>query len=149
MKPMMIETEFTTEIRAPREAVWLVLWEEETFKDWASIIDEGTVMKGVLAEGGLVEFISTVNGYGVTSLVKELKPFEYILFHHDADTKDSGEAFRDQEWTGGRESYRLTEDAGITTLTVMTDIPSDLIEIFNERLPQALSRIKTLSELGI
>lgn len=142
----MIETEFTIDIKGSKETVWHILWGAESFKDWANIIDEGTFLKGELIQGQLIEFISAVNGYGVTSLVAELIPFEYVLFHHGADTKDMGQALRDQEWTGGKESYLLNERAGITKLTVKTDIPSDLIELFNVRLPLALNRIKILSE---
>jgi len=145
-KTKMIETVFSIDIKGARETVWHILWGAESFKDWANIIDEGTFLKGELVQGQLIEFISAVNGYGVTSLVAELIPYEYVMFHHGADTKDMGQALRDQEWTGGKESYLLSERAGITTLTVKTDIPSDLLELFEVRLPLALKRIKTLSE---
>ena len=143
----MIETIFSTEIKSSKETVWRILWEENSFKQWANIIDEGTVMKGDLVEGQCVEFIFTVNGYGVTSLIAELKPYEYILFHHGADTQDMGKTLREQEWTNGKESYLLEQNGEMTTLTVTTDIPMDLLDIFTERLPQALNKIKELSEI--
>ncbi len=142
----MIETLFSVEIKASKETVWRTLWEEASFKIWANIIDEGTVMKGELVEGQCVEFISTVNGYGVTSLIAELKPHEYVLFHHGADTQDMGTALREQEWTNGKESYELKQVGEKTLLIVRTDIPVDLVDIFKERLPQALDKIKELSE---
>lgn len=142
----MIETLFSIEIKASKETVWRTLWEENTFNQWANIIDEGTVMKGELAEGQCVEFISTVNGYGVNSLIAELKPHEYILFHHGADTQDMGRALREEEWTNGKESYELKQEGEKTLLIVKTDIPVDLVDIFNQRLPLALAKIKELSE---
>ncbi|NTW72486.1 MAG: hypothetical protein HGA49_09625, partial [Eubacteriaceae bacterium] len=132
-----------------KEKVWATLWEDATFRDWANIIDEGTYMKGVMKEGNEVQFISSVNGYGVTSLIEKLNPNEFVLIRHRADTKESGQQEREKEWIGGTESYSLTEKDGVTTLIVKTDVPKELEEIFNIRLPRALERIKTLAELDV
>ncbi|KIL53488.1 hypothetical protein KP77_04640 [Jeotgalibacillus alimentarius] len=142
----MKETHFSIHIHASRERVWKILWDDETFRDWADLIDEGTYMKGLLQEGQTVEFISSVNGYGVTSLVEKLRPHEYISFRHSTDTKETGQQEREQEWTGGRESYTLTEENGGTLLVIKTDIPKEQEETFAVRLPQALERIKELAE---
>ena len=142
----MKELQFSIEINAPRERVWATLWDDATFRDWAGIIDEGTYMKGIMKEGNEIEFISSVNGYGVTSLIEKLNPTEFVLFKHSADTKESGQQEREKEWTGGTESYSLTEKNGVTTLIVKTDIPQEQEETFNIRFPKALERIKTLAE---
>ncbi len=142
----MKEIQFSIDINASKERVWETIWEDKTFRDWASIIDEGTYMKGVMKEGNEVQFISSVNGYGVTSLIEKLNTNEFVLFRHSADTKESGQLERKKEWTGGAESYSLAEKNGVTTLIVKTDVPQELEEIFNMRLPRALERIKTLTE---
>lgn len=142
----MKELQYSTTIKAPREKVWATLWEDESFRDWAGLIDEGTYMEGQMAEGKQVRFISSVNGYGVTSLIDELRLYEFISFRHSADTKERGQQEREKEWTGGRESYSLTEKDGTTLLTVKTDVPQELIEIFGIRLPLALERIRALAE---
>lgn len=142
----MKELQFSTKINASKERVWTTLWEDIAFRDWASIIDEGTYMKGEMKEGNVVEFISAINGYGVTSLVEKLIPNEFVLFRHGADTQNSGQQEREKEWTGGTESYSLTEKNGVTTLLVKTDVPLELEETFNNSLPKALERIKTLTE---
>lgn len=141
-----MKLQFSIEINGPKERVWSVLWDDATFRDWAGIIDEGTYIEGILAEGNTIQFISSENGYGVTSLIEKLTPNEYIQFHHGADTKAFGEAERDQEWTGGRESYSLEEKEGLTKLTVLSDVPDELVEMFEDRLPRTLMRIKTLAE---
>lgn len=138
--------EFTVEIRAPREKVWKVLWKDATFREWSGLIDEGTYMKGDLVEGKEVRFISGPSGYGVTSLVTKLVPNEHVAFKQMMDTKDGGEAPREEEWTGGIESYVLSEYAGITTLTLSTDVPPTQEATMRERIPRALDRIKELSE---
>jgi len=142
----MKEIQFSVEINASKERVWATLWDDATFRDWANIIDEGTYLRGVMKEGNEIEFISSANGYGVTSLVEKLIPDEFILFRHRADTKESGQQEREKEWTGGTESYSLTENDGVTALTITADIPDELEELFNIRLPQALDRIKVQTE---
>ncbi|WP_342528221.1 hypothetical protein MKY84_05080 [Chryseomicrobium sp. FSL W7-1435] len=92
----MKETNFSILIQASKTQVWKTLWNDETFQDWAGLIDEGTFKKGDLVEGNEMEFISAVNGYGVTSKVEKLLPEEYVLFRHRADTQGSGDEAREQ-----------------------------------------------------
>lgn len=125
--------------------MWDVLWSDKTFRDWANIIDEGTYMVGELKEGNEVQFLSA-SGYGVTSHVEKLIPNEHVLLRQVADTKEGGQALRNDEWTGGEESYTLIEKDGVTTLTHESDVPDELVDIFNVSLPQALARIRALAE---
>src|SRR5579872_2945806 len=97
----MKKMQFSIEIHATRERVWDTLWQDETFRQWASIIDPETYMVGNLKEGNIVQFISSASGYGVTSLVKKLTPGEFLLLSHRADTQKEGKQEREKEWTGG------------------------------------------------
>lgn len=142
----MPQLQFTTKIKATKQKVWETLWNDKTFRDWASIIDEGTYMEGEIIEGQTVRFISSVSGYGVTSLVEKLVPYEFVLLKHMADTKDNGKNTREKEWTGGTESYSLIEQDGFTTLTIKTEVPKELEKIFLESMPKALERIMELGE---
>jgi uncharacterized protein YndB with AHSA1/START domain len=142
----MKELQFSIEIDASRETVWNTLWSDETFRDWAGIIDPGTYMMGILKEGNEVQFISSENGYGVTSLVEKLVANEFLLFRHHADTQESGKQAREKEWTGGKESYSLVESEGVTTLTAAFDVPPELEDYFKVNYPKALERVKQLAE---
>ncbi len=142
----MNEMQFSVEISAPKDKVWDTLWQDATFRQWAGIIDPGTYMKGELKEGSEVQFISAENGYGVTSLVEKLTPGEFLLLRHQADTQGHGQQERAKEWTGGAESYRLTEHDGMTTLTVTFDVPAEMEDYFNTNYPKALDRVKQLAE---
>lgn len=142
----MKETSFSISIQASKAQVWKVLWDDESFRDWASLIDEGTFKKGELVEGNEMEFISAVNGYGVTSKVEKLVLEEYVLFRHRADTQGAGLKEREQEWTGGKESYSLSERNGVTELVLTMDLPPEQQETFAESVPKALHRIKQLAE---
>lgn len=103
-------------------------------------------MVGELKEGGEVQFISAENGYGVTSLVEKLTPGEFLQLRHSADTQDTGERERDDEWTGGTESYTLDEKDGVTTLTVTLDAPPGQVEYMQNAYPKAMERVKELAE---
>lgn len=142
----MLELEFSIRIDQSKEKVWITLWDKQSFRDWANNIDEGTYLKGNLVEGNEIQFISSVNGYGVTSLVAELIPNQYILFKHAADTQNTGAVTRDKQWTGGSESYTLVEENNSTLLTIRSEIPEELVDYFNQAMPIALNRIKELAE---
>lgn len=142
----MKEMQFSVEIHAPKEKVWETLWQDETFRQWASIIDPETYMVGELKEGNEVQFISAENGYGVTSLVEEVVANDFLLLRHRTDTQDSGERERADEWSGGTESYRLAEKDDTTTLTVAFDVPPELEEYFTVNYPKALEQVKILAE---
>ena len=142
----MQKLQFTIKIKAPKEQVWNTLWNDKTLRDWANIIDKGMYMTGDLKEGNEVQFISSVSGYGVTSLVEKLVLNELVSFKQIVDTKDSGKQEREEEWAGSAEKYELEEKNGMTNLTVKIDVPHGLEDIFKDRFPKALERVKVLTE---
>lgn len=142
----MKEMQFSIEINSTKESVWKTLWQDETFRQWARLIDPDTYMVGELEEGNEIQFISAANGYGVTSLVEKVIENEYLQLRHSADTQDTGQRERDNQWTGSQETYVLTQNDGTTTLTVTFGVPSELEEYFRENYPKALEKIKQLAE---
>ena len=138
--------QFSIEIHSTKERVWDILWQDKTFRQWASIIDPETYMVGDLKEGNEIQFISSQSGYGVTSLVEKLIVNEFLLLRHRADTQEGGKLEREEQWTGGQESYSLVEKNGSTTLTVAFDVPPELEEEFKVNYPKALEKVKVLAE---
>lgn len=140
------------EINASKEKVWKVLWDDQTFRDWSGIIDEGTYMTGTLQEGNEINFIGNNDGdvrYGVTSRVEKLIPGSHILLTRIADilvNKDGSIQKRDNQWTGSSESYDLTERDGKVILSNALDVPDELVGYFENKLPLVLERIKFLAE---
>lgn len=96
------ELQFSIEIKASKESVWATLWEDTSFRDWANITDEGTYLKGEMKEGNEIQFLSSVNGYGVTSLIEKFDPNAFILFRHRADTQASGQQEREKSGLAGQ-----------------------------------------------
>ena len=144
----MKKMQFSIEIHTSREKVWDTLWRDETFREWANLIDAGTYMVGDLKEGGEIQFISA-NGYGVTSLVEKLTPGEFLLLRHQADTQDEGWREREKEWTGGEETYTLVDNDDATVLSVAFDVPPEQEEYFQTNYPKAMQQIKLLAEKDI
>lgn len=138
--------QFSIEIHATKNRVWNTLWQDETFREWASIIDPETYMVGDLKEGNEIQFISSASGYGVTSLVEKLVTSEFLLLRHRIDPQEGGKREREKEWADGEERYSLVEKDGTTTLTVIFDVPSELEEEFKVNYPKALGRVKVLAE---
>ncbi|HEY0908509.1 MAG TPA: SRPBCC domain-containing protein [Candidatus Paceibacterota bacterium] len=145
----MQKLQFSTQINAPKEKIWNILWDDKTFRDWANNIDPGMSLSGKLEKGAKVRFVGGDPKYGVTSLVENLVPNELVTFRHLADAAEGDKPEREHEWTGGQETYSLSEQNGITTLTIVLDTPPEQVENFKERLPKVLARIKELSESKI
>lgn len=142
----MKKQQYSVEINATKERVWDTLWQDETYRDWASIIDPESYMVGELKEGNEVQFISSASGYGVTSFVEKLVAGEFVLLRHLADTQEDGKREREKQWTGSEERYSLVEEDGTMTLTIAYDVPPELEEMFKVRYPKALERVKVLAE---
>jgi len=142
----MKQLKFSTKINAPAEKVWNVLWQDETFREWAGIIDPGTYMIGELKRGSEVQFISSENGYGVTSLVEEVVSGEILRLRHSADTQEAGTREREKQWTGGEENYVLTEKDGQTVLTATFDVPAEIKDVLEASYAKAFARVKELAE---
>ena len=142
----MNEMLFSIAINAAKERVWATLWQDATFRDWASIIDPETYKVGDLQEGNEIQFISTANGYGVTSLAETVRPGEFLRLRHRADTQETGSREREPQWTGSAETYTLAEEDGVTTLAVAIGVPPELEEYFEDAYPKALQRVKELAE---
>jgi hypothetical protein len=60
----MKQLQFSIKINAAKEKVWDTLWQDETYRDWASIIDPESYMIGDMKEGNEIQFISSASGYG-------------------------------------------------------------------------------------
>ncbi len=142
----MKEMQFSVAIKANKVVVWDTLWRDETFRQWASVIDPETYMVGKLKQGSEVQFISADGGYGVTSMVETLIDNEYLVLRHSTDTQDEGSRGREKEWTGGTEVYSLTEKDGVTTVSVTFDVPINMTAYFTLNYPKALGVVKELAE---
>ena len=144
----MKRLQFSTDINAPREEVWKVLWEDATYRNWTSAFSEGSYAVSDWKEGSKVLFLSP-GGDGMYAMIAKSVPNEFMSFKHLGELKNGVEQPMDektQQWSGAMENYTLTENGEHTRLSVEVDITEEYQDYFNEKFPLAFSRVKALAE---
>ncbi|HVI46396.1 MAG TPA: SRPBCC domain-containing protein [Chitinophaga sp.] len=145
----MEKIHFNIAIKAPREKVWDVLWNEDTYKVWASAFSEDSgVRTDNWKKGSKVLFVDNSNS-GMVSLIEEKIPNEFMSFKHLGEINNGVEdttSERAQTWAGAHENYTLKESNGGTELEVNMDITGEFKEMFSAMWPKALQKVKELSE---
>jgi hypothetical protein len=139
---------FTIDIKAPKERVWKVLWEDATYREWTSVFSEGSYATGGWEEGSRVRFL-TPEGSGMYSTVLKNIPAQQMTFQHLGVVKDGVDQPEDEEsrkWSGSLESYMLREEGDTTSLNVEIDSVEEFKGFFSEVFPKALEKIRSLSE---
>ena len=135
---------FSIDIDAPREAVWNVLWNDATFRDWTSVFAEGSYAVSDWKEGSTIQFLDPNSGSGMSAVIETKRPHEFMSFRHVAEIHSGQE--RRLPGYGALENYTLEDNGGSTTLIVELDTFEAYQQMFEEKFPQALHRVKTLSE---
>ena len=143
--PALSKLHYAIDIDAPRDKVWRVLWDDASFRDWSSVFAEGSYAVSDWKEGSTVQFIDPGSHSGMQGVIETLRPSEFISFRHEAEIKD-GKVQPPAAWSGAHENYTLTSSNGRTTLKVDLDAADEHREMFEDKFPKALQRIKTLSE---
>ena len=139
---------FLIKIKATREKVWKVLWDDKTYRLWTSVFSEGSYAETDWKEGGKVLFL-TPAGDGMYSSIARNKKNEFMSFKHLGVVKNFEELPKDEEtlkWSGSMENYRLTETDGETELQVELDASKEHQDYFKETFPKALEKVKEISE---
>lgn len=144
----MKKEKFTIVIDAPKEKVWQILWNDETYKKWTAVFSEGSKAVSDWKEGSKILFVNE-NNDGMHSLIDKKIDNEIMNFKHLGMVKNGIELPEDEitkSWSGSMENYLLTEGDNNTSLTVEMDIVEEYQEYFNEKFPLALSKVKELAE---
>jgi len=147
---IMKRKEFKTRINAPKEKVWKVLWDDETYGKWTAAFFEGSRAETDWQEGSKVQFLDP-DGNGMLSKIKKSQPCDKMYFEHSgvvhAGVEDTGSE-EAKKWKGLVENYTLTKNEGGTELLIETDIPEAYLKMFEKAWPMALERVKELSEVN-
>lgn len=147
----MEKKEFKINIDAPREKVWEVLWNDNTYPVWTAPFAEGSQAETDWQEGSKVLFTDG-KGSGMVSMIAEKKPNEYMSFKHLGTVKDGVEDTESEEnkaWAGALENYILKAENGGTALTVemsLDGIPQEMLDYFANTWPKALDKLKEIAE---
>lgn len=141
---------FSTEINAGADKVWFALWDDAHYRKWTTAFHEGSHYKTDWKEGGRIHFLDP-QGNGMYSNITKNQPFEKMFFTHIGEIKNFEEQPLDEAtrfWTNAKENYTLTENNGVTTLTVTLDVVEDekMNAMFSEAFPKGLAIVKETAE---
>jgi uncharacterized protein YndB with AHSA1/START domain len=140
---------FSTLIEAPRQTVWDVMLEPETYKIWAAEFAEGSYFEGSWEEGARIRFLAADGQGGMTSVIAENRPLERISIRHLGMIQNGVEDTESEEvraWAPVYESYTFSDSGSATELKVDMDVAPDWEGYMLETWPKALARLKALCE---
>jgi hypothetical protein len=144
----MEKQQFNIAIDAPREKVWNLLWDNETYPVWTSVFSPGSRAETDWKEGSQVLFLGAENE-GMISLIASKKPNEFMSFKHLGTVKNGvidTDSKQTKEWAGALENYTLKTVNGKTELTVDMDITEEFKDYFQQTWPKALEKLKEMAE---
>jgi uncharacterized protein YndB with AHSA1/START domain len=142
---------FSATIKASKEKVWAVLWNDESYKAWTSAFTQGSHAVSDWNEGSKILFLDA-KGSGMYSTIAKKIPNEFMAFKHIGEVKDNIEQplnEKNQSWSGSTENYTLKETDGVTELTIEMDVVESFMDYFTKTFPVALEYIKNLAEVKI
>jgi len=144
----MKKANFKIDIKANKEKVWNILWNDETYTKWTAPFCEGSYAQTDWNEGSKVLFLSP-SGEGMYSTIFKKIPNDFMSFKHLGMVKEGKEIPIDdatKKWSGAMENYSLKEKDGLTELIVDMDIAEDHEKYFQDSFPKALEKVKALAE---
>lgn len=139
---------FNTQINASKEKVWFSLWDDENYENWTTVYCDGFYAVSSWEAGSKIYFLSP-SGDGMYSKITSKKPFDSITFKHVGNLINFKEMPLDEEtklWTESDEHYSLTEENGITQLTITINSLDHYIAFYEGVIPKALEKIKAIAE---
>jgi len=145
----MARKEFRITIDAPREKVWQVLWDLQTYPVWTAPFSPSSNVRTDNWKKDSKVLFTDGSGNGMVSTVAENVPNEFMSFRHLGELKDGVEdtsSERVSAWAGATENYTLRDNGGKTELVIDMDITEEFADMFDEMWPKALDKVKELSE---
>lgn len=146
----MEKLQFDITIDAPRQTVWNVLFNDDTYRQWTAPFCEGSYAETDWQQGSRARFLSP-DGGGMVSEIAERREPEFLSIRHLGEVKN----FVDQPidpatpWYGATEDYRLEESGAGTVLYIELaglDGAEEHKDYFLKAWPLALEKVRSLSE---
>ncbi len=139
---------FTVEIQAPRRLVWETMLGPEGYKAWTSAFSEGSYFAGSWETGSKIQFLGP-SGDGMTAVIAESRPYEYVSIKHLGEVSKGVEDTTSEKvraWAPAYENYEFSETTTGTTVTVRLDTVPDFEQYMLDTFPKALSLLKQICE---
>lgn len=139
---------FSIIIHSPKDKVWKAMLDPEIYKLWTQAFAEGSYFEGSWDKGEKIRFL-TPEREGMTSVIAENIPFDFISIKHLGIIKDGVEDMQSPEsksWAPAFENYTFKERDGATELKVDMDAAPAFEAYMNSAWPKALARLKEICE---
>lgn len=140
---------FNISIKAPKRRVWETMLGDEGYRIWTSPFGEGSYFSGSWEKGSKIQFLGPGGDAGMTSVIAENNPYEYVSIRHLGEISNGVEDTTSEKvkaWAPAYENYSFTEAAGETTLSVSLDTLPEWEQFMVETYPKALNLLKELCE---
>lgn len=139
----MEQLQFEIMINAEPEKVWSVLWDDISYRQWTTALNEGSFYQGTWEEGSIMKFFDSHNN-GMYSQVEKNTPAQEMKLRHLGEIFEGVETPTD--WGAATEDYLLEENEEGTVLKIKISTKEEFRSFFEEHYPNALRIIKNLSE---
>ena len=141
--------EFKVDIKASAKKVWDTMLTPESYKEWVHVSWPNSFYVGTWDEGKDVKFLSS-SGEGTLATLTKVKPYELLEAKHVAVLLKDGSEDREskvaESWVGTTETYRFSEKNGNTELKITIKTSPDWEQMFSKGWPNALKKLKEMSE---
>ena len=143
----MKKLHYSVTIEAPKEVVWETMLGKEGYKQWTSEFAEGSYYEGTWEKGEKLKFLMP-GGEGMSSVVEELKPYEYSSVKHMRAIKNFEEQTEDESGFTypAYEKYTLIDQNGTTIVKASVEMPEKYVDDMDDMFPRALQKLKMLCE---
>lgn len=143
---MLNRLHFSIDIKADKTVIWKALWNEDFYRDWASVFLEGSyAITDKWKENSKVQFLAPDKS-GIYSIIETHIPNKVMKFKHLGNVVKGQEQPIDDEtkkWSGATEIYTLSDGNEINKLTVEIDVMDEHLDFMKSTFPIALEKIKT------
>lgn len=137
-------------INAPKEKIWDVLWNSDSYSEWTKFFSPGSQMKSDWKVGGKTYFTNT-EGEGMVSTIDSIEKPDQIVFKHlgmvDKEGNEDTQSKEVMEWSGAFEKYFLIGlQDGSVKLQAEVQIDSQWKDHMHEGFTKGLQVVKELAE---
>lgn len=144
----MTNLHYSIQINAPRSKVWEVMLGAATYREWTMVFMPGSYYQGDWSEGSKMLFLGPDpdggKEGGMSAVVKENRPEEFISLEYHAEIRDGVEV---PMAGNGFENYALEDKDGGTEVSVdLLNLPDEYADMFNDSWPKAIETLKELAE---